>query len=193
MAAIVASSDEMTFDEYLVAYDGVHAEWAGGRAVPQDAEGAQHSRLKRFLETLMQVWAEEHDAGEVYLAPFTVRLGASVAREPDVFFVSRNHGDRVLPTHVEGAPDLVVKVAGPGSRVAARSEKRVDYEAAGIPEYWLIDPDRKVVEAWRLGSNRWYEAVPLGNHRCCEARHSPACGSQRSGCGGTVCRESTKS
>jgi Uma2 family endonuclease len=161
-APFIVSSDEMSFEEYLVAYDGVHAEWVDGRVSVAEIEGAQHSRIRRFIASILQAWAEEHDLGEVYLTPFAVRLGDAVAREPDVFFVSRVHADRVTATHLDGAADLIVEVAGRSSRRRARGESWCDYEAAGVSEYWLVDPERKKVEAWRLGENGWYEAVPLG-------------------------------
>lgn len=162
-APLVVSSDELTFEEYLVAYDGVHAEWVDGRVLLTDVEGACHSRIRRFIATILQLWAEGYDAGEVYVAPFTVRLSDSVARQPDLFFVGSHSQARVRPTHVEGAPDLVVEIAGRGSRSRARGEAWCDYETAGVAEYWLVDPDRNVVESWRLGASGWYEAVPLGN------------------------------
>ena len=161
-APVVVSSDEMTFEEYLVAYDGVHAEWVDQRVWPKDAEGARHSLLRRFIATVLQLYAEHRDAGEVYVAPFTVRLSDLVAREPDVFFVGRRHAGRVHSTHVEGAPDLVVEIPGPESRGRVRGDAWFDYEAAGVPEFWLVDPDRKVVEAWRLGTDGRYDVVSPG-------------------------------
>jgi Uma2 family endonuclease len=134
-----------------------------GRVSVSEIEGAQHSRLRRFIASILQLWAEEHEGGEVYLAPFALRLSDSVAREPDVFFVGRANARRVTTTHAEGAADLVVEVAGRDSRRRARGDKWCDYEAAGVTEYWLVDPERKVVEAWRIGTQGWYDAVALGS------------------------------
>lgn len=162
-APLVVSSDELTFEEYLVAYDGVHAEWVERRVLPREVEGARHSRLRCFIATILQLWTEAHDAGEVYIAPFTVRLSDAVARAPDLFFVGGHHAERVRWAHMEGAPDLVVEIPGPASRGRARGDAWCDYESAGVAEYWLVDPDRKVVEAWRLGTKGWYDVISLGN------------------------------
>jgi Uma2 family endonuclease len=35
----------------------------------------------------------------------------------------------------------------------------VEYEAAGVKEYWLVDPDRQQAEFYRLGENRRYRSV----------------------------------
>lgn len=35
----------------------------------------------------------------------------------------------------------------------------MEYEAAGVREYWLIDPDRQQAEFYRLGDNGRYQTV----------------------------------
>jgi len=159
---LVAPATEMSFEEFLVAYDGVHAEWVDGTALQLPPIGEQHSRLKRFLGSVLQGWAEVRELGEVYLAPFTVRLNERIAREPDLFFVARRNADRVRETHVEGAPDLVIEVASPLTRSRERGEKWYEYEEAGVREYWLIDPLRMVAETWVRDQKDLFRAVPPG-------------------------------
>jgi Uma2 family endonuclease len=66
--------------------------------------------------------------------------------------VAREHLDRLHPTFLEGPADLVVGITSPESISRDRGEKYVEYEAAGIPEYWLIDADRPQAEFSQLGS-----------------------------------------
>lgn len=47
-------------------------------------------------------------------------------------------------------------VDGQESRLRDRGDKRAEYEAAGIPEYWLIDPERREVELHRLDERGRY-------------------------------------
>lgn len=44
---------------------------------------------------------------------------------------------------------LVVEVISPSSARGDRFVKRVAYQAAGVETYWVIDPERSVVEVWR--------------------------------------------
>jgi Uma2 family endonuclease len=160
--ASAAASAEMGFEEYLAAYDGVHAEWVDGRVTVEDGWTVRHARVKRFLTCVLQIWAEEHDGGQTYMAPFTLKLGEAVAREPDVFFLRPENQRRVTETYVDGPADLAIEIASGASHARARGEKWRDYEAAGVGEYWLIDPERCTAEAWRLDASGRYDPVVLG-------------------------------
>ena len=46
--------------------------------------------------------------------------------------------DRVHRTYLDGPADLVVEIVSPESAGRDRGEKYYEYEAAGIPEYWLL-------------------------------------------------------
>lgn len=53
---LVAPAAEMTFEEFLVAYDGVHAEWVDGRVHVMSPGNDRQSRLTRFLAAMIQDW-----------------------------------------------------------------------------------------------------------------------------------------
>lgn len=168
-----ASPGTISFEEFLTAYDGVHAEWVDGEVFVMSPGNTPQSRLTRFLSTVIQLWAEEKGLGEAFVPPLSVRVLEGSAREPDVFFFKREHMDRVHATYVEGPPDLVVEIISRASRVLDRGEKFYEYEQAGVPEYWLIDPERKKVEAYRLGTDGTYEPFPLGDPAALRAEALP--------------------
>jgi Uma2 family endonuclease len=150
----------MSFEEYLEAYDGVHAEWVGGRVYVMSPGNEPQGRLSRFLAAIIQYWADAHGGlGETYVNAYPLRLSEDVAREPDVFFIRRENADRAHGTFVEGAADLVIEIVSPSTRAVDRGVKYYEYEQAGVPEYWLVDPLRERVEAYRLGPGGVYEAV----------------------------------
>jgi Uma2 family endonuclease len=169
----IAPPDTITFEEFLSTYDGVHAEWVGGKAHVMSPGNAPQSRLTRFLGSAIQHWAEEKRLGEAFVAPLSVRMLEGSAREPDVFFFTYEHLDRVHKTYVEGPPDLVVEIISRDSRVLDRGEKFYEYEQAGVPEYWLVDPDRKKVELYRLGVDGTYEPAALGEPAALRAECLP--------------------
>lgn len=160
---IQVDAREMSFEEYLEAYDGVHAEWVDGQAYVMSPGNEPQGRLSRFLAAIIQYWADANGGlGETYVNAYPVRLSQDVAREPDVFFIRKEHADRVQGTFVDGAADLVIEIVSPSTRAVDRGVKYYEYEQAGVPEYWLVDPLRERVEAYRLGQRGVYEAVALG-------------------------------
>lgn len=94
-----------------------------------------------------------------------VRLGTRNGRIPDIL---------VLRPEVAMQPDaesldasavlLAVEVLSPGRRQQDRDrvEKRADYAAAGIDEYWLVDPVAETVTPYRLVDGHYPDADPLG-------------------------------
>ena len=159
-----ALPETITFDEFLTAYDGVHAEWVDGKVRLMSPNTGRHSKVARFLISAIQTYAEEKGLGEVFVPAFPMRLVPRPSgREPDVFFVTREHLDRFHESHLEGPADLVVEVISASTRVVDRGEKFYEYEQAGVPEYWLVDPERRKVEAYRLGSDGTYEPVAPGD------------------------------
>ena len=54
----------------------------------------------------------------------------------------------MLPTRIEGPADLVVEVLSPDSVARDRGVKLRDYAAAGVQEYWLLDPEAERIEVY---------------------------------------------
>jgi Uma2 family endonuclease len=153
---------KLTFEEFLDWLDeDTLAEWVDGEVVMTSPAGLEHQDLGWFLTTLMHAVVEHEHLGRVVSAPFMVRLPPPVqrGREPDILFVAREHLDRLKPTYLDGAPDLVVEIVSPESFARDRGEKFVEYEQAGVPEYWLLYPERRRAEFYRLDPEGRYQLV----------------------------------
>lgn len=153
----------MSFEDYLAAYDGVHAEWVDGRVTVTSPGNEPQARLTRFLSAVIQYWADVHAPGETYVNAYPLRLSEEIAREPDVFFIRAENAGRAQGTFFDGAADLVIEVVSPSTRGVDRGVKYYEYEQAGVQEYWLIDPMREMVESYRLGTGGVYGQVALGD------------------------------
>jgi Uma2 family endonuclease len=58
---------------------------------------------------------------------------------------------------IEVTPDWVCEVLSPTSAARDRVTKRHLYARAGVPYYWLIDPEARVLEALALRDGTWVE------------------------------------
>lgn len=103
--------------------------------------------LMRLLFGLY-AFVNQHKLGQVCIAPLPARLWPGKIREPDLMFMSTAHADRI--GKYWGVPDLVVEVISPGTEQTDRETKRDEYAQAGVPEYWIIDPETKMLDLLRL-------------------------------------------
>ncbi len=89
-------------------------------------------------------------------------LNREVVYRPDIVYVSKERADSIQE-HVMGAPDVLVEIVSPDSRRYDSVTKKNDYEAAGVGEYWLIDPlESKMTFSIRQGQ-KFAESTPDGN------------------------------
>jgi Uma2 family endonuclease len=56
-------------------------------------------------------------------------------------------------------PELVIEVVSPGSEHRDYQEKREEYLAFGVHEYWIVDAERQEVLALRRVGGRWRERI----------------------------------
>lgn len=153
---------KMTYEEFLAwADEDTLAEWVGGDVVMTSPASFEHQQIVRLLVSTMGTFVETHQLGVVLSAPFQMKVGDR-GREPDILFVRNEHRERLKPTFLDGPADLVVEVVSPESVSRDRGDKFIEYEGAGVEEYWLIDPRRKIAEFYRLDEQNRYHMVQSG-------------------------------
>lgn len=63
--------------------------------------------------------------------------------------------EKIKPDGVHGAPDLVVEVLSPSTSAYDKGHKKRVYEACGVPEYWIVSPEARSVDVYRLKEGRY--------------------------------------
>jgi Uma2 family endonuclease len=112
----------------------------------------------------MNLFISTRNLGRLMTAPYLMRLYQPPrGREPDILFVAQANLERITTQYLDGPADLVVEIISPESSVRDRGEKFYEYEAAGVREYWLIDPQREQVEFYQLDEQGRY-TLALGGH-----------------------------
>jgi Uma2 family endonuclease len=131
----------MSFDEYLALdYEGGLSEWVDGEVRLYKSSTSEHQTIVGFLRTLFGIFVEATTGGVVSGGPYAMQAArGGSGREPDIIVVRAEHQDRVRSSHLTGPPDLVVEVISPDSVERDMVEKKREYEAAGVAEYWVID------------------------------------------------------
>ncbi len=81
--------------------------------------------------------------------------------QPDALMIHRSRKHIVTSRGIEGPPDLAVEVLSPSSQKRDRLKKRAVYENHGVPEYWIVDPESRTLEQFRLDERGKYELIQL--------------------------------
>lgn len=143
----------ITFEEFLVLYEGRHAEWHPDGTVEEImGVGLTHIRVVELLIVLFSFYKRLHPEVRVVFAPYPIRIAGLPAREPDLLILVGENAERLTENYSDGAPDIAVEVVSPESRLRDYQRKIQDYHKAGIREYWIIDPAWKKVDVLEWGA-----------------------------------------
>ena len=125
-------------DRRVELIDGVFYDMASPTTIHQSIAGFLYTN---FLDYVMK------NKGPCYpfIAPVDVQLDCDdkTVIQPDVLIVcdrSKYRNGRVF-----GAPDLVVEVLSPSSKKKDMQIKLSKYYDAGVREYWIVDPEKKIL------------------------------------------------
>ncbi|HGE70217.1 TPA: Uma2 family endonuclease [Candidatus Poribacteria bacterium] len=158
---IAKAKKKISYEEFLELCDeDTLAEWVNGEIIMTSPASRKHQEIAFFLQSILHSYVEFYRIGEILGAPFQMKLPLS-GREPDIIFVHSDHLDRLKDTFLDGPADMVVEIISKDSVSRDRGDKFMEYESAGIAEYWLIDPTRKQAEFYRLGDDNCYHQVLL--------------------------------
>lgn len=72
---------------------------------------------------------------------------------PDMMVVCDT--EKIKPTGVYGAPDLVVEVLSRSTMRNDKTRKKEVYAKCGVREYWLVNPSDKSVEVYRTNGTEF--------------------------------------
>src|SRR5271170_7194366 len=142
IATLFPDQGELSERDYLLLTERSNrlAEFTDGHIEVLPTPTMAHQRIVRYLIGLLMSLAGNR--GEVLFAPLRVRLRSGKFREPDVVFMLAEHAQRVGNEFWDGA-DLVMEVVSEDDPGRDLQTKREEYAEAGIPEYWIVDPQTK--------------------------------------------------
>jgi Uma2 family endonuclease len=94
--------------------------------------------------------------GKVLFAPLRLHIRPDRFREPDLLLLRNINDPRNQEAFWLGA-DLVVEIVSPDNPTRDTVEKRTEYAEAGIPEYWIVDPQIETITVLRLEAGSYTE------------------------------------
>lgn len=177
----IATPPKMTFEEYLTYDDGTdnRYEWIDGVLLKMPTE----SEFTAWLSLALQLYLIQSGFVKPRLTHrYNCELEVPVLRSkqprnrfPDLVILRPEHIEltqKRLTIRLEMPPPvLVVEVVSPGKTNRDRDyeDKRAQYQAREIPEYWLLDPNQQLVMVLTLRDGLYQEAVFKGRDRICSS------------------------
>jgi Uma2 family endonuclease len=147
---------KLTYEDYCaIPDDRSRHEIIDGEHLVNPAPGTYHQTVSRRLHFELYEQIERTGRGQVFNAPTDLQLSEIDIVQPDLLVIVAENQDIITPSRILGVPDLVVEILSPSTARIDRRLKKDLYERAGIPEYWLVDPDAHCLEQLRLESDRY--------------------------------------
>jgi len=158
MIPVLQNDKTYTYADYASWGDDVKCELIDG-VVYLMAPGASETHQDTSGELFGQIWAYLKDKPcKIFHLPFDVCLQADgdddkTVVQPDLFVVcdrSKLDGKRC-----NGAPDMIIEILSPSSASRDMLLKYNKYMQAGVREYWIVDPEAKIVRVCILKDGKY--------------------------------------
>ena len=147
---------EWTYEDYRqLPDDGYIYEIIEGELYMTPAPNIRHQRSSGELQYALQSFVKQNDLGIVLDAPCDLILPGGTPVQPDIMFIAKENLGIITEQAVQGVPDLLIEILSPASREHDRVRKFGLYEQAGVPEYWLVDPNARTIEIFVLGQGKY--------------------------------------
>ncbi|HRF94522.1 MAG TPA: Uma2 family endonuclease [Aggregatilineales bacterium] len=152
-------AENITFEAFLDAdYGESHSEWVNGNVYQMTTIEIEHANCFQFLSHLIQIFLDLNGGGRMLSRPVLMYSDkVQIARSPDIQVLLPEHLDQVKQYYVMGPSDLVIEIIAEGSQRLDRYQKFLEYEKAGVPEYWIIDHIHRETLFYQLDSEGIYQ------------------------------------
>jgi Uma2 family endonuclease len=141
----------LTYEDYAaLPDDGKRYELHEGELSVTPAPGRRHQTVLGRLFVLLTLHVQAAGRGEVFVSPFDVIMSDITVVEPDIIYVDDSRHERVSERGVEGSPTLAIEIISPDSVRTDRRRKFALYATHDVTWYWIVDPEARTIEAYRL-------------------------------------------
>ena len=134
--------------------DGKRHEAVDGELLVTPAPTFHHQDAILALAWRLKPFVDSSGTGYLSLSPADIELDERSLVQPDLFVFELPAGRRPERWKDITTLLLALEVLSPSTARADRFVKRRRYQRHGIPEYWIVDLDSRLVERWRPGDER---------------------------------------
>lgn len=155
-------SQKYTYADYLTWPEGERWEIIDGVSYLQAASTWQHQAIAGDIFAQFYNFLKDKPC-RVFAAPFDVCISndnerdeqiSNIISQPDIVVVCDE--SKLKKTGYFGVPALIVEISSPSTARRDKLIKFNQFEMAGLEEYWIVEPENKLVNVFILQENKRY-------------------------------------
>ena len=128
--------------------DGMRHELLDGVHVVTPSPTYRHQDLVGSLLIALHTGMAAKPDLKVLSSPANIRLGPLTVVQPDLFVCRVDPAAPPRDWPELGTPLVAIEILSPSTAARDRGAKRRIYQRAGVAEYWVVDPDARLIERW---------------------------------------------
>lgn len=137
---------------------------ARGKLIIMSPTGSESGKRNSSLLAQVWNWNNQGKAGVVFDSSTGFKLSNGATRSPDVSWIAIERWDSLNDKQKRGFapidPDFVIELMSPTDDLSTTQQKMTEYINCGVKLGWLINPDAKEVEIYRLGKDKEISSNP---------------------------------
>ena len=158
---LLKENKKYTYADYLTWSDEEKWEIIDGIPYMQAAPSWQHQSISVELVAQFSSYLKNKTC-KVFHAPFDLIIPDKTETEeetttivqPDIVIICDKNG--LKGTGYYGVPPLIIEILSPSTARRDKLYKLNKYETVGVQEYWMIEPDLKLVSVFKMQENKKY-------------------------------------
>lgn len=137
---------------------------ANGKLIIMSPTGSQSGKRNGDLFGQVWYWNRQSKTGVVFDSSTGFKLSNGATRSPDVSWIAIDRWNSLSDKQQRGFapidPDFVIELLSPTDNLSTTQQKMKEYIDCGVKLGWLINPDEKEVEIYRLGNDQQADDNP---------------------------------
>jgi Uma2 family endonuclease len=141
----------LTYEDFArLPDDGKRYELHEGELSVTPSPSPRHQLIIGNLHLLLAPHVRASGRGQIFLSPFDCIMTNITVVEPDLVYIDDTRLPLLSERALEGSPTLAIEVLSPSSISIDRRRKLALYAAHDVTWYWIVDPEARTIEAYRL-------------------------------------------
>ena len=144
--ALQPQPEPITLEQYETLPEEKRVEVFEGIVYDMASPSQIHQTLSMELSNIIYNYIKSKKGTcQVFTAPFDVKLCDKPLTivQPDIMIICDKN--KLDGKRCNGAPDFIIEIVSPGNLSDDYIRKAYYYKNAGVREYWIVDPRRKIV------------------------------------------------